>query len=127
MNGRIHHLGGHIHIVPALGHLVLALAAIAGFGAIIMLLWNWLMPAIFGLACISIWQAFGLLALARILFGGMGSGRFWGRGMGHHRNPIREKWMNMTPEERKEFVKKHHEHRGFGHAFFTEDNTGKQE
>jgi hypothetical protein len=111
-----------------LGHIVLGSAAIAGFSVIAMLLWNWLMPAIFGLACISFWQALGLLALARMLFGGMGDGRFWGMRMNHHRNPIREKWMRMTPEERKEFMKNHHAHRhAFGHDFFPEDNAGKQE
>jgi hypothetical protein len=110
------------------GHLVLGSMAIIGFGAITMLLWNWLVPAIFGLACISIWQALGLLALARILFGGMGAGRFWGmRMMKHHHNPIREKWMQMTLEERKEFMKKHPFHHGFGHDFFQKDNTEKQE
>jgi hypothetical protein len=111
-----------------LGHFVLGLAAIAGFGAIAMLLWNWLMPSIFGLAPISIWQAWGLLALARILFGGMGAGRFLGRGMmKHHHNPIREKWMKMTPEERKEFIGKHHAHCGFGYDFFREEKNNKQE
>ncbi|MDR1346215.1 MAG: hypothetical protein LBK03_05900 [Bacteroidales bacterium] len=111
-----------------LGHIVLVLAAIAGFGAVVMLLWNWLMPAIFGLACISIWQAWGLLVLARILFGGMGAGCFWGMGMmKHHHNPIREKWMRMTPEERKEFIKKRHARHGFGHDFFWEYKTEKQE
>ncbi|MDR1332233.1 MAG: hypothetical protein LBK07_09040 [Tannerella sp.] len=110
------------------GHIVLALAAVAGFGAVVMLLWNWLMPAVFGLTCINLWQALGLLALARILFGGMGAGRFWGMGMmKHHRNPIHEKWMRMTPEERKEFMKKRPFHHGCGHDFFSEDNTGKQE
>jgi hypothetical protein len=111
-----------------LGHFVLGAVAIAGFGAIAMLLWNWLMPVVFGLACISFWQALGLLALARILFGGMGLGRFWGTGMmRHHHNPIREKWMKMTPEERKEFMMKHHAHRGFGYDFFREDEAKKQE
>ncbi|MDR1130685.1 MAG: hypothetical protein LBK96_06870 [Prevotellaceae bacterium] len=112
-------------IVLALGHIAIGLAAIAGFGAIVMLLWNWLMPVIFGLTSISIWQALGLLALARILFSGMGAGRFGG--MGHQRNPIHEKWMRMTPEERKEFIKRRPFNRGFGHDFLQEDETGKQE
>jgi hypothetical protein len=43
---------------------VLALA----FG--VMLLWNWLMPAIFGLATITLWQALGLMALINLLIGG---------------------------------------------------------
>jgi hypothetical protein len=119
------HFFGHLHPVHALGHIVLGVVAVAGFGAIVMLLWNWLMPAIFGLACISIWQALGLLALARILFSGLGAGRFGG--MGHHRNPIHEKWKRMTAEERMEFMKRHPFRHGFGRDFMQEDEPGKQE
>jgi uncharacterized membrane protein YdbT with pleckstrin-like domain len=36
---------------------------------ILMLLWNWLMPGIFGLATIGYLKAFGLYAISRILFG----------------------------------------------------------
>jgi hypothetical protein len=38
-----------------------------------MLLWNWLMPDIFGLKEISYWQAWGLFLLSTLLFKGMGS------------------------------------------------------
>ena len=49
---------------------------IAVGGTVVMLLWNWLAPELFGLQLISFWQAVGLLALCRILFGGFGfSGR----------------------------------------------------
>lgn len=41
------------------------------FGWIVMLLWNWLIPEIFGLAVISYWQAWGLLILSSILFKGI--------------------------------------------------------
>ncbi len=88
---------------------------VALFGAVVMWLWNWLIPPIFGLATIGYLQALGLLILARILFGGFGGGRkmmFGGmmHGMHGHDNPIREKWMKMSPEERKEFVNKRREH-----------------
>ena len=43
-------------------------------GTVVQLLWNWLMPELFGLPSLTFWQAFGLLALARILFGGFGRG-----------------------------------------------------
>lgn len=36
--------------------------------AVLMLLWNWLMPGLFGLATIGYFKAFGLLLLAKILF-----------------------------------------------------------
>jgi len=39
------------------------------FAYVTMLLWNWLMPVIFGLPVIGYWQAWGLLVLAKILFG----------------------------------------------------------
>ena len=41
-------------------------------GECVRLLWNWLLPAIFGFPRITFWQALGLLALSRILFGGFG-------------------------------------------------------
>jgi hypothetical protein len=42
------------------------------FGFIVMLLWNWLMPEIFGLKTLTYWQAWGILALSCILFGRIG-------------------------------------------------------
>ena len=38
------------------------------FGLVVMYLWNWLMPVIFGLPLISFWQAWGLVLLSHILF-----------------------------------------------------------
>lgn len=57
----------------------LAFAAVIAFlfGWILMLLWNWLMPAIFGLTTISYLQAWGLILLSHLLFKGGGPG-------GHH-------------------------------------------
>lgn len=42
------------------------------FGLIVKWLWNWLMPALFGLGVITFWQAFGIVLLAKLLFGGFG-------------------------------------------------------
>ena len=91
------------------------IAAAAGFSAITMLLWNALLPSIFGIACINFWQALGLLVLGRILFSGIGGGGFHPGGMMHDkkRNFIREKWMKMTPEERRKIFSHHHRHGGF--------------
>lgn len=50
------------------------------FGWIVMIVWNWIMPDIFGLKVIGYWQGFGLVLLSRLLVGGIGP-----RGMhGHH-------------------------------------------
>ena len=42
------------------------------FGLLVMVLWNWLMPMLFGLKEITYWQAFGIVLLAKLLFGGFG-------------------------------------------------------
>jgi hypothetical protein len=49
----------------------MALFAFIG-GEIVMRLWNWLLPLLFGWREITFWQGLGLLALCRILFGGHG-------------------------------------------------------
>ena len=67
-------------------------------GTVVMLLWNWLLPTLFGWRAITFWQAIGVLALCRILFGGFrlggGSRRSWSR------RRMEERWERMTPEER---------------------------
>jgi hypothetical protein len=115
-------------------HLLLGLAAIAGFSAVFMLLWNALLPQIFGITAIHFWQALGLLTLLAGLSKFVVISAFMGM-KGYRRNPIREKWMKMTPEERKEFIKnRHHFHHGFrhpfahgfGHDFFDDEETEKK-
>ena len=107
------------------------LAVVAAGSAVVMLLWNWLMPAIFGLGVVSFWQALGILVLCRLLFGSFGGGHkmmLGGMMHGMHgKNPIREKWSKMTTEERKEFVKNRHFGRGFGHDFFQDEKSEKQD
>lgn len=51
---------------------MLALIAIL-LGLPLMLLWNWLMPLIFGLKTITFWQAVGLNVLSGILFKATGT------------------------------------------------------
>ena len=53
--------------------LVLVLIAICVLSIPLMLLWNWLMPELFGLPTINILQAVGLGALSHILFGNTAS------------------------------------------------------
>jgi hypothetical protein len=68
----------------------------------VMSLWNWLMPSIFSVHAITYWQALGLVVLSWILFRGFRGPRF---SRGHWEHRIRERWRNMTPEQREEFVK----------------------
>ena len=103
----------------------LAILAIVIFtaigGGIVMLLWNWLAPTLFGLRLITLWQAIGLLALCRILFGGFGLGggghrnsrrRIDGRIRERVRERVAERWEQMTPEEREKFREGTHGHGG---------------
>jgi len=89
--------------------LLVRLIVVLGFSAVVLLLWNLLIPDIFGLNIINFWQAAGLFILSRILFSSL-----WGGGRHpHHRmhgfhgdNPMHEKWMKMSEEERKDFINK---------------------
>lgn len=93
----------HLVFIP-----LFCLAFIFVFGGCVMLLWNWLMPEIFGLPSISFWQAAGLLVLCKILFGGFGGAHHHGHGChNHHSNKLRERWENMTAEERERIVEMH--------------------
>ena len=78
--------------------LVMVAAACVVFGYVIMRLWNWLMPALFGLRTVTFAQALGLLILSKILLGGFhrhsgGYRRGWKRHM-------EERFAQMSPEER---------------------------
>jgi len=68
--GRRPHIIGHI--VRWTG-IVIVFALVLGF--IVQVLWNWLMPNLFGLGKINTVQGMGLILLSRILFGGMGQRR----------------------------------------------------
>lgn len=79
--------------------------AIVGFvllvGWVVMLLWNAILPKVVaGVSALTYWQAVGLLVLSKILFSG-----FKGGGGPHRPSKMhfREKWRNMSEEERTKF------------------------
>ncbi len=91
-------------------------AAAAGivFGNVVVWLWNALIPEIFHANTINFWQGIGLLVLARLLFGGFGhrwGGHRWKGGSWKQR--LEEKVVNMTPEEREEYLSKWKRHCGY--------------
>ena len=79
---------------------VIGVVGVAVFGFIVMSLWNWLAPAVFGLRTITLWQALGILILSKILFGGFRRRPGYG---GPWRRRMSERWQQMTPEEREKF------------------------
>jgi hypothetical protein len=80
--------------------IIIFFGVVVGLGEAVLQLWNWLMPSLFGLHQITFWQAVGIMCLSWILFGRFIGGRSPGR---HWRGRMRERWENMTPEEREQF------------------------
>ncbi len=71
------------------------------FGFVVMTLWNYTMPAIFGITTITFWQAIALTILSKILFGGFSGGK------GNRRHSKGDywasRWKNMSEEERERY------------------------
>jgi len=88
MHGRWHGMHPAAKGLRIAGMVVLGVIAAALFGLVfgwlVMILWNWLMPQIFHLGEVTYWQSFGIVILAKLLFGGIGGARG-----GHGRNPWR--------------------------------------
>ena len=76
-------------ILIGIGFAILGIGLAFLFGWVVMLLWNWLMPDIFGLKRVTYWQAWGLLILCTILFKGFGSGSSSGRSDRKRRRELR--------------------------------------
>lgn len=83
----------------------IGVAAVLLFGLVVMLLWNAILPGLLNVNSLGYWQAIGILVLSRLLFGGFpGGGR---RGFARRHYPggpdWRQKWTEMTDEERVKF------------------------
>lgn len=96
---------------------VFILIAALGLGAVVQWLWNAILPAAANFNTISYWQAVGLFVLCKILFGGFRGGpgqhrhhhkwqkfnRHFGRERREEMLAWKNKWMQMTDEERRRF------------------------
>ena len=80
--------------------IVLVVLCFFVFGFVVEHVWNWLMPAVFGLRTITFLQAIGLIFLGKVLFGGF---HRHGGGRPGWRRHMAERWEQMTPEEREKF------------------------
>lgn len=94
-------------------HILIFIAVFAAAVAVVMLLWNALVPAIIGWGSITYLQAAGLMVLCRLLFGGLGRKHHgWGCRDHHHRHDrhehfheLREAMKGMSRDERREFIR----------------------
>jgi len=90
-----------IFLAPAALLGIVALAALGGEA--VKLLWNGILPALFGWPALTFWQALGLLVLCRLLFGGIGphcAGRRWRMKEEDRellRQRLRERWGAAHP------------------------------
>ena len=57
-----------LRVSMIIGGVVLAAALALLFGLLVMVLWNWIMPEVFGLPPLTYWQSWGIVLLAHILF-----------------------------------------------------------
>ena|SRR5712675_677832 len=81
--------------------ILLAALAIFVFGSVVMLLWNNVLAQVVNVSTITFAQALGILVLSKILFGGFRGG--WGPRHPYWKQRMRQKWNNMTAEEREKF------------------------
>lgn len=100
------------------------------FSVIVMLLWNWLIPSIFGLSSINFLEALGLLVLSRLLFGTSPSGWITRKNMDRYRrHPLYERWDGMNEKQREEFIKnRRRDFHGypFEHGYSHTENNSEQ-
>lgn len=80
--------------------ILIAIAATFLFSGAVMLLWNSVLVSALHVGAVSLWQAMGILVLAKILFGGFKGRRFPGHFMAKQ---MCRRWKDMTPEQRQKF------------------------
>ncbi len=81
---------------------VIAVALVFLVGFIVMTLWNLTLPAIFGIATITLWQAMALFVLCKLLFGFGGGGPHKGGPGPSWRRRSMHRWYANLDEEEKE-------------------------
>jgi hypothetical protein len=79
-------------IGAVIGGVIMAVVFAFVFGIVVKVLWNWLMPGIFGLPIITYWQAFGIVILTKMLFGGFGHHHNGHHPPDHFHKKIDQKW-----------------------------------
>lgn len=89
-------------ILKSIGIGIFIALAIALYVLIVMELWNWIMPKVFGLTTISYLEAAGIILLCKLLFAGGGKckGKPCHRPAGRWKTSLKEK-LRQTCENQK--------------------------
>ncbi|MDG1332328.1 MAG: hypothetical protein P8P74_08350 [Crocinitomicaceae bacterium] len=82
--------------------ILVIIALIFALPAVVMFLWNSILPDVTGVNTINYWQAMGIFVLSKILFGGFGPGR-GPRGRNRKREKMKQRFMEMDAEEKSRF------------------------
>lgn len=106
--------------------ILFGLAIAAAVTALVMVVWNYAMPAIFKLPEINFWQTLALIFLSKIFFSSFhGGGRDfrWNRRRHEewHRR-FEEKLANMDPEDREVFMEARRRFKKGWHHRFTPES-----
>lgn len=83
--------------IPLIVLAVAGLATLAVYG-----LWNGVLTDVVGVKSISFWQALGLLALAKVLFGGFPCCHRGPFGAPWRHHAMMKHWESLTPEQREQ-------------------------
>jgi len=100
----------------------LAIAFVFLVSFLVMLLWNYTLPSIFGLTTITLWQAMGLFLLCKLLFG-------FGKGPKRGGPPWKRRYMDKDLSELSEAEKEkfqqyiHQERCSWGKSTFRSDEN----
>jgi len=84
-----------------------ATGALFAFSALFMTLWNATLPMAVHAGSITLFQAMGILVMAKFIFGGFKSRRHWGGGY-FMKMKLWRKWANMSPEQREQYKNNMH-------------------
>ncbi len=82
-----------------IGMVVVKLACVGLYVFVVMQLWNWLMPYVFGITELTFWQTLGVLLLCKLLFLGNG----WNYRRGRYGRPSRQRERRWKSDFRKKW------------------------
>ncbi|MBK9729956.1 MAG: hypothetical protein IPO83_01500 [Chitinophagaceae bacterium] len=103
---------------------------------LVMTLWNWLMPVVFGLSVITFWQALGILLLSKLIFGfgrgGWGHKGHYTQHWNNHRSSVwkekmEEKLKTMSPEDREKFREEWKKRCGWKYQHFEDEKKSESQ